>query len=232
MEDQKLSQGAIKEIGCSTETFTYTGKLSGIELNILYSLMLLRISNGYTQDEVSFLMGYEENIVSDIEELRQEGIGLGTVYQFMEAVEKTSMKGIMLSELTMGDSEPDFKLIKVISKEIIEFSMFVTEVKKPDEMVFKFYESNPAYIRFELSYEETMREIKGILEVMLQGFMFDEPQSPSMLYRRCSIVCGSELYPRHLKTALNDMLSKRSNPKLVRRKSRRDGTISYEKITK
>lgn len=216
----------------TSEPLIYTENLSDISImrvNVLYSLMLIRISRGYTSEDVSYLMGFEENIIEEMEEFNRN-IDLSDVYRFVEAMEENSMKGILFTNFGISNSESNYKLVKVVHDEFIEISLFRDTDSAHN--VFKLYEPNPDFIQDQESHNETILELRGILNIMFQGHFFDEPQTPFAIYRHCRSFCGSDLYPRQLKMVLNGMLKEKGKPKLVCHKSKTRGTISYEKIIK
>jgi len=58
MKKEHLTPTGASEAQTVVKTANYQVKLSRVHVNILYSMMLLRITRGYSSAETSFLMGH------------------------------------------------------------------------------------------------------------------------------------------------------------------------------
>lgn len=213
-------------------TSCYQTKLSANEINLLYSMMQLRISKGCSTKETSFLMGYVDDPIGKLEQLTNEGIDFVTTFQMFQAFEEGSLKGLITANESYGDGSFHCQMLTADQGNIREHSFFMTYHDGKEKLVFKLFEQQPDYVQHPIEEEDTQNETRAILQVIFDGTIFYEPQAPLDIYRRCRLMTGLEMRPRHLMQALSEIMAKRGNPKMVQRKSRRDGKITFEKIIK
>ena len=55
-------------------TYHYKAELSRTDVNVLYNMMLLRISKGYLPEETSFLMGMGNDAIGNFEKLARKRV--------------------------------------------------------------------------------------------------------------------------------------------------------------
>lgn len=228
MENQEDKTASLK----SGATNTYQTKLSANEINLLYSMMQLRISKGCSTKETSFLMGYADDPIGELEQLAHEGIDFGTTYQMFRALEEDSLKGLVTAHKSDGDRSFHCQMLTTDRDNIREHSFLMTDHNGKERLVFKLFEQQPNYFQYPMEEESTLNETRAILQVIFDGTIFYEPQTPLDIYRRCRLMTGLEMRPRHLMQALSEIVAKRGNPKMLQRKSRRDGKITFEKFIK
>lgn len=204
-------------------------KLSTIDINVIYSLMLMRISKGLTPVELDFLIGSTETTIQDMEDFNLKSVGLEIIWKVLTAIEGGDLQGIILSPLGSNDRSASYKLVRITNEQAIETAVYVSDSKNSESLVFKLYEQNTANEKFPQALITTLNDIRGLLNLMLDGAAFIEPLSPLEIYQKCRIILGNEVYPRYVETILTEMTKKRGYPKLILRKIKRTGKIVYEK---
>lgn len=207
-------------------------KLSTIDINVIYSLMLLRISKGLTPAELDFLIGSTETTIQDMEDFNLKSIGLEIIWKVLTAIEGGDLQGIIFSPLGSNDRSASYKLVRITNEQVIETAVYALDSTNSENLVFKLFEQNTAYEKFPQALNTTLNEIRGLLTLMLDGAAFIEPLSPMEVYQKCRIVLGNEVHPRYVEMILAEMTKKRGYPKLARRKIKRTGKIVYEKADK
>jgi hypothetical protein len=213
----------------SHEVKVVEAQLSAIDINIIYSLMLMRISKGLTPGELDFLIGSTETTIRDIEDFNLKSIGLEIVWKVVTAIEGGDIQGIIFSPLDSNDRFSKYKLVRSKNEQTIETAVYALDSMNSENLVFKLFEQNTAYEKFPQAISTTLNEIRGLLNLMLDGAAFIEPLTPLEIYQKCRIILGNEVYPRYVEMILAEMTKKRGYPKLARRKIKRTGKIVYEK---
>lgn len=207
-------------------------QLSAIDINVIYSLMLLRISKGLTSAELDFLIGSTEATIQDMEDFNLKSVGLEIVWKVLTAVEGGDLQGIIFSPLDSNDRSASYKLVRITNEQVIEIAVYALDITNSENLVFKLFEQNTAYEKFPQALSTTLNEIRRLLNLMLDGAAFIEPLSPMEIYQKCRIILGNEVHPRYVEMILAEMTKKRGYPKLARRKIKRTGKIVYEKADK
>lgn len=204
-------------------------RLSSVNLGILYSFMIKRISRGYSTAETSFLMGYSIDFIKQKEELKSIGFSFADMYTFKNALEENSLRSGM-PNYEGQNYEADYLLIKTIGASKIDIRMFRLEEDKSETLVFHIIEENHALIRYKTSEEESTAEVKAIMNVLFEGRLFYTPQLPLTIYQRCRSAIGSDvLTPKYVQAALTALTKKKDFPKLKRVRSKDYGCM-YEKV--
>lgn len=211
------------------EQLTFSNELSSLDVNILYSMMISRIAKGYITSEVSFLMGYKDDIIRKYEELESVA-GVETLFEFISAIDGDSLNGVIFSDAGYVEGYSSYRIKKTISSRIIEYSMYCTN--GPEEhLVFNLYELNPDHIEYPESWNKVLKETRAVLTLMFEGSLFDDPITPLKIYRRCrSAFTSNGLYPRHVQLILEEMTKKKDYPRLKRKYSKATGLVLYVKV--
>lgn len=204
-------------------------RLSALNVGMLYSFMVKRISKGYSTSEVSFLMGFSIDYIKQKEELKTIGFSFEDLHSFKRAIEESSLRGF-IHNYEVQNYDAEYHLIRIKHEASISTTLFRIEDDQTETLIFRLMEENPEFIRYKASEEETATEIKTILKVLFDGRLFYTPQSPLNIYQRCRTAFANEsLSPRHVQAALAEMIKQKEFPKLKRIKSK-DYGCQYEKV--
>ncbi|MFC1223418.1 hypothetical protein ACFE6N_06385 [Pedobacter sp. BG31] len=212
-------------------TYHYKAKMSRTDVNILYSMMLLRISKGYLPEETSFLMGMGNDAIGNFEKLARKRMSMGMLMDILAALGKKSVSGFIL--FGSGRKADDFlcHMVRTKRTKIIEHTLYIVDDAGTERLVFKLFELNPSYFQFPNSDEHRLKETREILDVELNDNWFS-PKTPLEIYQHCCLLTDQEIEPRNVMKVLEEMTSRRSYPKLLRNKANEGRKITYEKIDK
>jgi hypothetical protein len=216
--------------GYVPETKTFKANMSTLSVNLLYSLMLKRISKGFSTADMSFLMGYPYDCVNDNEELISVGYAINDIYRYCDALGEKTMGGIILNDFDEKESS-EHQLFRTTYAEIIQYDMYMIGKEQPDTLIFRLYEGNPEFkkVTYFRSYESVIKQVTAILDLLFEGAFFLSPQIPMNIYTRCRTVCDPGLYPNYVEKILHTMTIKKEFPKLKRTNTRGHG-CTYGKV--
>lgn len=208
---------------------SFRGRLTSLNVGILYGLMVKRISRGYSTAEMSFLMGYTNDYIRQKEELKQVGFSFEDIHNFANALEEKSWRGFSYS-YEENNTEADYILTKTISKVRIDIRLFHLSEDGEQTLIFHLMEENPAYNRYPTSEEEYFNEAKAVMKVLFEGRLFYTAKSPLEIYQRCRTISGNNnLDPKHIQEALLHFSSLNEFPRLKKIRSKDYGCM-YEKV--
>lgn len=212
-------------------TYHYKTEMSRTDVNILYSMMLLRISKGYLSEETSFLMGMGNDAIGNFEKLARKRVTMGMLMDILAALGKKSVSGFIL--FGSGRKADDFlcHMVRTKRTKIIEHALYIVDEDGTKKLVFKLFELNPSYFQFPNSEEHQLKEIREILDVELND-NWSSPKTPIEIYQHCCLLTDKDIMPRHIMKVIGEMISRRSYPKLLPNKASEGRKITYEKIDK
>ncbi|RYZ46334.1 MAG: hypothetical protein EOP49_23480 [Sphingobacteriales bacterium] len=74
-----------------------------------------------------------------------------------------------------------------------------------------------------------MKDVRDILETELSDD-WSGPKTPIEIYQHCCMLTDRDIMPRHVMKVLDEMVLRRSYPKLVAKSSNEKRKITYERI--
>lgn len=221
--ENKITEASVKE--------TFQAKISPVDIGVLYSLMVKRIAKGYSTSEVSFLMGYEDNAIERIEQLQFKELTILDVHSYTNVLDD-GLKGVIINDMGKDDdTADDYQMVRTIQRTFIHHEVFEIRSDNTTCQIFNLFEVNPEYKKrnYSTSYEMGIKEATEILYSLLEGTVFQSPETPLNIYRRCRRISGSEfISPAHIQAVLQDMAQSKGYPKFKRIKTKQRGCL-YEK---
>ncbi|EHQ26910.1 hypothetical protein [Mucilaginibacter paludis] len=220
--ENKITEASVKE--------TFQAKISPVDIGVLYSLMVKRIAKGYSTSEVSFLMGYEDNAIERIEQLQFKELTILDIHHYTNVLED-GLKGVIINNMDRVDDMADYQVVRTIQRTFIHHEVFEILPDNTACQVFNLFEVNPEYKKrnYSTSYEMGIKEATEILYSLLEGAVFQSPETPLNIYRRSRRISGSEfISPAHIQAVLQDMAQSKGYPKFKRIKTKQRGCL-YEK---
>lgn len=208
---------------------TFKGRMTSLQVGILYGFMVKRISRGYSTAEMSFLMGYSTDYIRQKEELKQIGFSFEDIHNFATALEERSWRGFSYS-YEEHNKEADYLLVKTLSKVRIDLQLFRIAEDQSQTLVFHLLEENPGYVRYPTSEAEYFQEAQAVMKVLFEGRLFYSAKTALEIYQRCRTISGNNnLDPKHIQAAIASFTSLKEFPKLKKIRSKEYGCM-YEKV--
>ena len=212
-------------------TCHYKAELSRTDVNVLYNMMLLRISKGYLTEETSFLMGMGSDAIGNFEKLSRKRVTMGMLMDILSALGKKSLSSFILFSSGCKTDNSTCHMVWTKRMKIIEHALYLMDDTGNERLVFKLFELNPSYFPFAHSDEHELREIREILDVELNG-NWSSPKTPIEIYQHCYQLTDQDIMPRQVMKVIGEMTSRRSYPRLLPNKANEGRKITYEKIDK
>ncbi|MNK92756.1 hypothetical protein D3C87_1128920 [compost metagenome] len=212
-------------------TYHYKAELSRTDVNVLYNMMLLRISSGYLPEEASFLMGMASDAISNFEKLARKRVTMGMLMDILAAHGKKSLNGFILFGSGRKAGHFPCHMLRTKRTKIIEHVLYLMDYTGTERLAFKLFELNPSYFAFPQSDEHQLKEIRDILDIELKD-NWSNPKTPIEIYQHCCLLTDKDIMPRHIMKVIGEMTSRRSYPKLLPNKASEGRKITYEKIDK
>ncbi|WP_461790498.1 hypothetical protein [Pedobacter sp.] len=212
-------------------SYHYKAEMSRTDVNILYSVMQLRISKGYLTEETSFLMGMGNDAIGNFEKLARKRVTIGFLMDILAALGKKSLNGIIF--FGSGRKAGDFlcHMVRTKRTKIIEHALYLMDDSGKEYLVFKLFELNQNNTPYRESEEEKVKQIREILDVELND-NWSGMKTPIEIYQHCCLLTDQDVMPRHVMKVIGEMTSRRSYPKLLPNKANEGRKITYEKIDK
>lgn len=205
-------------------------KISPVDLGVIYSLIIKRIGKGYSASEVSFLMGYEDDAISKIEQLSFKILTIGVLHRYTHVLDDDAVNGIIISDVD-EKQDIDYQIIRTTERMFIHHEVFEMLPGNSARQLFHLFEPNHESnkLSYSTSYEMGIRNTREILRSLLADVLFQSPQSPWDIYQRCRRMSSSQsLRPWYVQAVLIDMAESKEYPKFKRIKTKKYGYL-YEK---
>lgn len=199
----------------NTGVETFRQNISETNANILYSLMLLRISKGYNSADLSFLLGYSFDFFKTVEELKHIGFGAKELYYFTRALGIKRLDGIIFSNLNENHFS-DYELRRTTTREKIQHELFRLKDGQNPTMIFSLFEENPDFHKSKFSerLERQHKELDIIFNLLFEGHYFLSPKDPQTLFKKFKRITDYTLHPQQLQEFLMQKTLKKGFPKL------------------
>jgi|GEM_PF-6131466 len=223
-QDDRLLGGKVQRIS------HYKAELSLADVNVLYGILLLRISKGYSPNEVSFLMGLDSDPMGRFERLARKKITIGMLMGILSALGEKSLGSIILFSSDVATDDCLCHMVRTKRRKIIEHALYLLDSTGAERLVFKLFERNPDHIQFPQSEIKKWDEIGKILDVELND-NWPVAKEPIEIYQHCCLLTELDIMPRHVMKVLGEMTSRSSYPKLLLNKSIEGRKITYEKVS-
>lgn len=216
-------------VGKVVRTSHYRAEMSQTDINVLYSVMVLRISKGYLAEETSFLMGMGSDLIGRFEKLARKRVTIGMLDDVLSALGKKSLSGFILFGSGLKKGNFDCHMVRTRRTKIIEHSLFLKDANGDERLAFKLFEINPHHMSLLYCEEQQMKDVRDILETELID-NWSDPKTPIEIYQHCCMLTDHDIMPRNVMKVLDEMVSRRSYPKLVVNRSNEKRKITYDRI--
>lgn len=198
--------------------------VAAIEFDKVYMVSDKRMVLGYSDRELSFLLGYRALYVRDVED------PLHTLrYTPKDTNYLLSIFDCRLSELMPGKVVEPFYQVKVV----------VSVDKEGREVYEIFTESNKQFVFYravELSKENLILKggdcetVKDYIALLFNKGYFDEPKTALEIFKKCMRRLGKPLQPQFVMEGLSFYTSKRKAPRLIQIKNSSARTVYKKEV--
>lgn len=192
--------------------------VSSIEFDKIYRMMAKRRSMGYSDRDLSFLLGYRALYVQDIEN------PLKTLrYTAKDTNYLLSIFDCDLQEVMTGKIPEEFYHITVETATIGEITHF--RIFKEDQFVSPFLTvtiPNPQSIAVDMT---NAVKIEKFIQVLFDGNFFSSPRTALEIFGQCKQHFEEPVHPYLLCVAIGKYTGKRKAPRLIQQKNNSSRTV-------
>lgn len=194
---------------------------SNLYCSFVYCIMINRIAKGYSREELSFLVGQQDDFIENIESLRTIDFSLELYGSLRHVFRHTSF-------LLHEDVEREEALHEITKWQDNDTTIYHRMERYVNEResitVFQLVEEHPDYAaRFTSSVNRDVASCQDVLLLLIENGVFNKPIRPSDLHRQVENILKKWIKPRYLKAELDKLWGRKGKAPIKRTKYR-----SYE----
>lgn len=196
--------------------------VSSVEFDKIYRVMDKRNSMGYSDRELSFLLGYHSLYVRNVEN------PLHTLrYTTKDTNYLLSIFNCKLPEIMAGKIKEDFYRIKVDVRKYaggITYKIYL-DVSDEEQVLFKEFTSNAQENSDLVVDTEFISNVNGFVQIHFDNGYFETPRTALEVFKLCAEKFGHSFRPYLLSNAIGKYTFRRMSPRLVQEKNKSGRTI-------
>lgn len=186
--------------------------------SFIYCMMMNRLSRGYSAQELSFLLGQEDDFVENLERFKRFEFGV-ELYQHLCKVfghpsflhqQHCAEKKMQHEMHTWKAGETIFYRMECCKSEFESIVLFQLTEEDPDTRVH----------RYKNSVEFDCQQSQRALKVMLENDVFIKPIGGHELHQLVEYAVESHVHPIYVKTELEKLVGRKGKAPLKRTKRR------------
>lgn len=204
-----FEDGAVEKF--STEcSLTYS--------SFIYCMMLNRLSRGYSDEELSFLLGQDNGFVGNLERFKRFDMGVELYQQLRKVFHHASF----IQPQHHGEKELRHEMHIWKAGETIFYRMECYKSQFESITLFQLNEENPEIgkYRYKNSVAHYRKQSQQALITMLMEGFFDRPIEAQQLYRHLDYMAENIIDPIYFKTELYKLVGRKGKAPLKRTKRR------------
>lgn len=197
--------------------------VSSIEFDKVYRVMDKRKSSGYSDRDLSFLLGYRALYVRDVEN------PLHTLrYTVKDTNYLLDIFDCKLPEIMAGRIPELFYQVKVVENVgqdgSIMYEIYIELPNKEFELYRKFTTREKEEL-LDKTNTITLKEVSGCIDKLFEGVYFNKPKTALEVFKRCVTELESSIEPSAVADAISHYTGKRKAPRLIQEKNKSARTV-------
>lgn len=195
----------------------YKIRCSEIEIIILYRMMLLRTAKNLSTEEVSFLMGKEDDFIEKIESFKIKSIYAHDLFVFTQVLDYNA--GVVYPNSVDVDHQKfNYKMFKTICSDRVIYELKqLDENKEAFETIFLLMDSRHDIDSFSNSTANEIEQLKNLMDKLFEkGYFTQERLAYEILYK-CQDAIDSSIAPKNLKVVLQNYVDNKEKYHLEQR---------------
>lgn len=195
----------------------YKIRCSEIEIIILYRMMLLRTAKNLSTEEVSFLMGKEDDFIEKIESFKIKSIYAHDLFVFTQVLDYNA--GVVYPHSVDIDHQKfNYKMFKTICSDRVIYELKqLDENKEAFETIFLLMDSRHDIDSFSNSTANEIEQLKNLMDKLFEkGYFTQERLAYEILYK-CQDAIDSSIAPKNLKVVLQNYVDNKEKYHLEQR---------------
>lgn len=195
----------------------YKIRCSEIEIIILYRMMLLRTAKNLSTEEVSFLMGKEDDFIEKIESFKIKSIYAHDLFVFTQVLDYNA--GVVYPNSVDTDHQKfNYKMFKTICSDRVIYELKqLDENKEAFKTIFLLMDSRHDIDSFSNSTANEIEQLKNLMDKLFEkGYFTQERLAYEILYK-CQDAIDSSIAPKNLKVVLQNYVDNKEKYHLEQR---------------
>ena len=195
----------------------YKIRCSEIEIIILYRMMLLRTAKNLSTEEVSFLMGKEDDFIEKIESFKIKSIYAHDLFVFTQVLDYNA--GVVYPNSVDVDHQKfNYKMFKTICSDRVIYELKqLDENKEAFKIIFLLMDSRHDIDSFSNSTANEIEQLKNLMDKLFEkGYFTQERLAYEILYK-CQDAIDSSIAPKNLKVVLQNYVDNKEKYHLEQR---------------
>lgn len=198
-------------------TQEYKIRCSEIEIIILYRMMLLRTAKNLSTEEVSFLMGKEDDFIEKIESFKIKSIYAHDLFVFTQVLDYNA--GVVYpNSVDIDHQKFNYKMFKTICSDRVIYELKqLDENKEAFKTIFLLMDSRHDIDSFSNSTANEIEQLKNLMDKLFEkGYFTQERLAYEILYK-CQDAIDSSIAPKNLKVVLQNYVDNKEKYHLEQR---------------
>ena len=198
-------------------TQEYKIRCSEIEIIILYRMMLLRTAKNLSTEEVSFLMGKEDDFIEKIESFKIKSIYAHDLFVFTQVLDYNA--GVVYpNSVDIDHQKFNYKMFKTICSDRVIYELKqLDENKEAFKIIFLLMDSRHDIDSFSNSTANEIEQLKNLMDKLFEkGYFTQERLAYEILYK-CQDAIDSSIAPKNLKVVLQNYVDNKEKYHLEQR---------------
>ncbi|WP_293925532.1 hypothetical protein [Sphingobacterium sp. UBA6320] len=195
----------------------YKIRCSEIEIIILYRMMLLRTAKNLSTEEVSFLMGKEDDFIEKIESFKIKSIYAHDLFVFTQVLDYNA--GVVYpNSVDIDHQKFNYKMFKTICSDRVIYELKqLDENKEAFKIIFLLMDSRHDIDSFSNSTANEIEQLKNLMDKLFEkGYFTQERLAYEILYK-CQDAIDSSIAPKNLKVVLQNYVDNKEKYHLEQR---------------
>ena len=198
-------------------TQEYKIRCSEIEIIILYRMMLLRTAKNLSTEEVSFLMGKEDDFIEKIESFKIKSIYAHDLFLFTQVLDYNA--GVVYPNSVDVDHQKfNYKMFKTICSDRVIYELKqLDENKEAFKTIFLLMDSRHDIDSFSNSTANEIEQLKNLMDKLFEKGYFTQERLANEILYKCQDAIDSSIAPKNLKVVLQNYVDKKEEYHLEQR---------------
>lgn len=186
--------------------------------SFIYCMLLNRIARGYSAQELSFLLGQDDDFVPNLERFKRFDTGVELYQQLRKVFRHASF----IQPQHHGERELRHEMHIWNAGETIFYHMECYKSEFESITLFQVNEEDPEIgkYRYKNSVEHYRKQTQQALLTMLMEGFFDKPIEAQQLYRHLDYMAENQIDPIYFKSELEKLVDRKGKAPLKRTKRR------------
>ena len=201
-------------------TKIYKRKCEELEILIYYRMLLQRISQHLSPEEVSFLMGKPLDFMTSIETFKIKSILAFDLFSMYRVLEVNSMDSMMPFGVELSSQKNLYELHVTTLADRVIYELYKVDVEQNQKVIeFKLIDARHDIDPYTNSTTEEVEKIRIFLNEQIDVGFFNEERQPDEIHNLCCAELKRYIRPKNLMLVLDELLQGSEATRIVRKET-------------